>query len=96
MKAILFFAFQTSDGVVISRSSLLCHHWPLLLVFLEAARLLERNVYSFEKKSYLLMTVLRFNSRFTPSLFLVVKLIQMAMFPHRYPDTIDYVSRKIN
>ena len=34
------------------------------------------------------MTVLRFNSIFTPSLFLVVKLIQMAMFPHRYPDTI--------
>ena len=34
------------------------------------------------------MTVLRFNSIFTPSLFLVVKLIQMAMFPHRYTDTI--------
>ena len=34
------------------------------------------------------MTVLMFNSRFTPHLFLVVKLMQMAMFPHRYPDTI--------
>ena len=34
------------------------------------------------------MTVLMFNSRFTPYLFLVVKLMQMAMFPHRYPDTI--------
>ena len=34
------------------------------------------------------MTVLMFNSRFTPYLFLVVKLMQMTMFPHRYPDTI--------
>ena len=87
MKAILSFAFQTSDRFVFRRSSFLCHHWPLLLVFLEAASLLEGNVYSFEKK-IILMTVLMFNSRFTPYLFLVVKLMQMAMFPHRYPDTI--------
>ena len=87
MKAILSFAFQTSDRFVFRRSSFLCHHWPLLLVFPEAARLLEGNVYSFEKK-IILMTVLMFNSRFTPYLFLVVKLMQMAMFPHRYPDTI--------
>ena len=41
--------FQTSDRLVFRRSSFLCHHWPLLLVFLKAARLLEGNVYSFEK-----------------------------------------------
>ena len=89
MNAILFFAFQTSDRFVFRRSSFLCHHWPLLLVFLEATRLLEGNVYSFEKKKFILMTVLMFNSRFTPYLFFtVVKLMQMGMFSHRYPDTI--------
>ena len=35
------------------------------------------------------MTVFMFNSRFTPYLFFtVVKLKQMAMFPHWCPDTI--------
>ena len=29
--------------------SFLCHHWPILLVFLEARRLLEGNVYSFKQ-----------------------------------------------
>ena len=88
MNAILFLALQTSDRFVFRRSSFLCHHWPLLLVFLEAARLLEKCLFFWKKKSDSLMTVLRFNSIFTPSLFLVVKLIQMAMFPYRYPDTI--------
>ena len=36
----MFRAFQTSDWFVFRRRSFLCHHWPLLLVFLEAARLL--------------------------------------------------------
>ena len=34
------------------------------------------------------MTMLMLNSRFTSYLFLVVKLMQMEMFLHRYPDTI--------
>ena len=35
----LFRAHQTSGRFVFRGSSFLCHHWPLLLIFLEAAQL---------------------------------------------------------
>ena len=76
MKAILFFAFQTSERFVASSPGL---SWGCTTF---------RRKWLFFKKKIILMTVLMFNSRFTPHLFLVVKLMQMAMFPHRYPDTI--------
>ena len=77
MNAILFFAFQTSDRFVASFSGL---SW--------GCKTFRRKWLFFWKKKSYWWLVLMFNSRFTPHLFLVVKLMQMAMFPHRYPDTI--------
>ena len=71
---------------MLRRSSLLYYHWPSPGLSWGCTTFRRKCLFFWKK--IILMTMLMLNSRFTSYLFLVVKLMQMEMFSHRYPDTI--------